>query len=162
MSLPSSATPTLLTIDVRSRRSERRLGVLAFGGVAVATYLLSLPPLAAALFFVAASGVVMLGMQWQGWLGGADRLTAVSWLSDGGWALSTADLKNIPATLSADTRVGRHWLWLRWHSVRNFGGACPRQRSMLLLKGDALPAEIRRLSMRLRLESVSKTPGSGA
>ncbi|MFC4312154.1 hypothetical protein ACFPN2_23940 [Steroidobacter flavus] len=150
MSSPSFATPTLLTIDVRSRRSERRLGVLALGGVAVATWLLPLPLVSAVLFFVTASAVVLLGLQWQGWLGGADRLTAVSWMSDGSWVLSSAHRKNIPATLGTDTRVGRRWLWLRWHTGQG-------QRSMLLLKGDALPAEIRRLSVRLRLESVSAT-----
>ncbi|WP_157995396.1 hypothetical protein [Peristeroidobacter soli] len=124
--------------------------MLAFGGVAAATYLLSLPLVAAVLLFVTASAIVMVGLQWQGWLGGDERLTAVSWMSDGRWVLSSANRKNIPATLSAGTRVGRRWLWLRWHTGRG-------QRSMLLLTGDALPAEIRRLSVRLRLESVPAT-----
>lgn len=153
MSLPSSATPTL-TIDVRSRRSERRLGVLAFGGVAAATHLLSLQPVSAALLFVTASAVVMLGLRSQGWLGGAGRLTTVSWLSDGSWVLTRADRKNIPATLSADSRVGTDWLWLRWHTR----GGRPCHCSMLILKGDVLPADFRRLGVRLRLESVSRRP----
>lgn len=162
MSLPSFATPTLLTIDVRSRRSERRLGVLAFGGVAMATWLLSLPPASAAFFFVTASAVVMAGLWWQGWLGGPARLTTVSWLSDGSWVLSRADRKNIPALLSAETRIGNGWVWLRWHNVRDVGGVRPRHRSMLILKGDVLPAELRRLSARLRLESVSLSALAGA
>ena len=144
MSSTDSATLTsskALTIDVRSRRSERRLGVLALGGVALSTSMLSLPLIVA----VAACAVVVLGLWSQGWLGGADRLTGVSWLSDGSWMLTRADRKNIPATLSAATRVGNGWLWLRWHTARG-------QRSMLILKGDVLPAELRRLNARLRLE----------
>lgn len=148
MSLPDSAT---LTFDVRSRRSERWLGVLALLGVAAAAMLLPLPPLSAAAFLVIAAAVVLLGLRWQGWLGGADRLTAVSWLSDGRWLLTSHTWKNIPATLSADSRVGSHWLWLRWHTGAG-------RRSMLVLPGDVLPAEFRRLSVRLRLESVSGEP----
>jgi len=142
MSSPYSATLTpgkALTIDVRSRRSERRIVVLALGGVAVSAILLSLPAL------LVVSAVVLFGFRSRGWLGGPDRVTAVSWLSDGRWILTGADRKNIPATLSADTRIGNGWLWLRWHTEREV-------RSMLLLKGDALPAEIRRLNARLRLE----------
>ena len=157
MSLPYSATLTpskALTIDVRSRRSERRLGMLALGGVALTTMLLSLP----LWFAVTASAVVLFGFWRQGWLGGVERLTTVSWLSDGSWILTSADRKNIPATLSAETRIGSRWMWLRWHT----GGAGPRHRSMLLLKGDVLPAELRRLGARLRLESVSACALAGA
>ncbi|HEY5760202.1 MAG TPA: hypothetical protein VIU34_30475 [Steroidobacter sp.] len=157
MSSQYSATLTpgkALTIDVRSRRSERCLGVLALGGVVLTTLLLSLSP----LFAVTASAVVVLGFWWQGWLGGAERLTTVSWLSDGSWVLTSANRKNISATLSAETRIGSRWLWLRWHT----GGAGPRHRSMLILKGDVLPAELRRLGARLRLESVSSCALAGA
>jgi hypothetical protein len=148
MSLPDSAT---LTFDVRGRRTERRLGVLALLGVASAAWLLPLPPLAAALFLVISAAVVVLGVWEQGWAGGADRLTTVSWLSDGSWQLTSTNRKNIPATLSADSRIGGDWLWLRWHTCRG-------RRSMLLLKGDILPAEFRRFGARLRLESVSGEP----
>jgi hypothetical protein len=120
--------------------------------------LLSLP----LLFAVTASTVVLFGFWRQGWLGGADRLTTVSWLSDGSWILSSANRKNIPATLSAETRIGARWLWLRWHTGCEVGGAPPCHRSMLILKGDVLPAELRRLSARLRLESVSSTALAGA
>ena len=146
MSLPDSAIPTL-TLDVRSRRSERRLGVLALLGVAAATMLLPLPPWSAVAFFGIAAALIGLGLWRQGWLGGADRLTAVSWLSDGRWLLASDTRKDISATLSSDSRVGSRWLWLHWHT--NAG-----RRSMLIVKGDALPAEFRRLGVRLRLESV--------
>jgi hypothetical protein len=148
MSLPDSAT---LTFNVRGRRSERRLGVLALLGIAAASMLLPLPPLSAALFFAIAAAVVVLGLWGQGWLGGADRLTAVSWLSDGNWLLTSTQRKDIPASLSADSRIGSHGVWLRWHTGLG-------RRSMLLLKGDVLPAEFRRLGTRLRLESVSGEP----
>jgi hypothetical protein len=150
MSLPDSATPPL-TLDVRSRRSERRLGVLALLGVAATAMLLPLPPGSAALFFGSAAALVGLGLWRQGWLGGADRVTTVSWLSDGRWLLASATRKNIPATLSADSRVGSGWLWLRWHTKAG-------RRSMLVVQGDVLPAEFRRLGVRLRLESVSAEP----
>ena len=154
--MPDSAIPTL-TLDVRSRRSERRLGALALLGVAAAVMLLPIPALSAILLFVLSAGLVGVGLWRQGWLGG-DRLTAVRWLSDGSWQLCSLTRKNIPATLSADSRAGAGWLWLRWH----IPGARPRQRSMLILKGDVLPAELRRLSARLRLESVSSCALAGA
>jgi len=158
MSLPSSATLTptrALTLDVRSRRSERRLGALALLGIAATSMLLPLPLLSAALFFVVAATVVVLGLWSQGWLDGAHRLTVVSWLSDGRWILSSATRKNIPATLSAESRAGSYWLWLRWHTGAG-------DRSMLILTGDVLPMELRRLSVRLRLESVCRTGLIGA
>ncbi|WP_153067483.1 hypothetical protein [Steroidobacter cummioxidans] len=117
--------------------------------------LLPLPALSAALFFVVATAVVGLGLWSQGWLDGARRLTTVSWLSDGRWILSSATRKNIPATLSAESRAGSRWLWLRWHTGAG-------NRSMLILTGDVLPLELRRLSVRLRLESVCRTGLIGA
>jgi hypothetical protein len=113
--------------------------------------------LSATLFLVVAAGLVGLGLWSQGWLGGAGRVTAVRWLPDGSWLLAGAGGKNIPARLSADSRVGSGWLWLHWHTP----GARHRHRSMLLLKGDVLPAELRRLSARLRLESVSSCASAG-
>lgn len=154
MSLADSATPTptkALTIDVRSRRSERRCVVLASLGAALAIALLPLRPVHTLVLIVTMAAAVLQASRSQGWLDGPNRLTAVSWLSDGRWLLTDATGKNIPATLSADSRVGGRWLWLRWHTE---GGGPPR-RSMLLLKGDALPVELRRLSVRLRLESGS-------
>jgi hypothetical protein len=162
MSLPGSETPALsksLTIDVGSRRSERRVGVLALSGVGCAIALLSLPPAYAVPLFVLAAVAVIGGLWSQGWLGGAHRVTAVSWLSDGQWLLSSATQKNIPATLSEDSRIGSRWLWLRWHIA---GASRARHRSLLLLKGDVLPAELRRLCARLRLESLATAQPSGA
>lgn len=149
MSLPDFVTPTptkALTIDVRSRRSERCVGVLALLGVVVAVALLPLPLGSSIALLVIACAVVVSGFRSQGWLGGPARLTTVRWLSDGQWVLASAARKNIPATLSDDSRAGSYWLWLRWHTDEGI-------RSMLLLKGDVLLADLRRLNVRLRLEA---------
>ncbi|HEY0943034.1 MAG TPA: hypothetical protein VGE08_23310 [Steroidobacter sp.] len=159
MSLPDSATPTPaihqpLTIDVRGRRTERWLGALAVLALAIAARLLDLSPLAAAVLFFSACSLVVAGLWRQGWLGGAHRLTGVRWLSDGSWMLTDAGLVNLPAALSPQSRVGSRWLWLRWHIEA--GG--PRRRSMLLLQGDVEDGDLRRLGVRLRLESVCRQP----
>ena len=146
-------TGQVLTIDVRSRRSERRLGVLALLAVAIAIGLLALPAMASALIITIASTLVVAGLWWHGWLGGAGRLTGVSWLSDGRWLLTDGQA-NFAATLSPHCRVGTHWVWLRWHTPAN--GRGPRRRSMLLVQGDLDDRDLRRLSVRLRLESVSR------
>lgn len=156
MSSPDSATLTrTIAIDVRGRRSERRLGVLALLAVAIATSLLAPSHLLAALLFMIVSTLVMAGLWWHGWLGGVRRLTGVSWLSDGSWLLSGAGAA-IPATLSPHSRIGGRWLWLRWHTGAGMPG--PRQRSMLLVQGDLDSRDLRRLGVRLRLESVSRQP----
>lgn len=159
MSSPDSATltPALnqpLTIDVRGRRSERRLGVLALLAVAIATNLLALSLVTAALFSMIAFMIVIAGLWRQGWLAGARRLTAVSRLSDGDWLLTDAAQATFPAVLSAHSRVGSRWLWLHWHVVAGAPG--PRRRSMLLVHGDLDGRDLRRLGVRLRLESVSR------
>jgi hypothetical protein len=162
MSLTDSATLIrTLKIDVRSRRSERRLGVLALLAAAVATGLLPLPVLHAMLFFMAVAALIAAGLWRQGWLGGARRLTHISWLSDGSWLLSDTAQANFPATLSRHCRVGSRWLWLRWHMDGADGAQGVRgmrQRSLLLVQGDIGAVELRRLGVRLRLESVSRQP----
>jgi hypothetical protein len=129
--------------------------VLALLAAAIATNLLALSPLTAALSFMVAATVVVAGLWWHGWLGDVRRLTRVSWLSDGSWLLTEAG-QAIPATLSPDVRVGSRWLWLRWHIGAGIPG--PRRRSMLLVQGDVNGRDLRRLSVRLRLESVSRQP----
>jgi hypothetical protein len=164
MSLPDSATPTPalhqpLTIDVRGRRTERWLGALAVLALAIATSLLDLSLLAGAVLFSSVCSLVIAGLWRQGWLGGARRLTGVRWLSDGSWMLNDAAFANLPATLSPQTRVGGRWLWLRWHIELGHGAAgSPWRRSMLLLQGDLDGPDLRRLGVRLRLESVCRQP----
>src|SRR5687768_3315603 len=129
MSLPDSATLIRpMTIDVRARRTERRLGVLALLAVALTSALATLTPMLGApvlgtpLFgatmlgttLVLAAVSIGLGLWRQGWLGGKRRLTAISWLADGRWLLADADHASMSADLRADSRVGGRWLWLRW------------------------------------------------
>jgi hypothetical protein len=154
---PAARRP--LTIDVRGRRSERRLVAFALLALAIATTLLAQSMdetgLAARLFFVVAALLVLAGLQWHGWLGGVRRLTAVSWMADGTWRLADAEGKNFPATLSSESRAGSRWLWLRWHTEDVH---VPKHRSMLLVEGDLNASDLRRLGVRLRLESFSRRP----
>ncbi|HEY0683654.1 MAG TPA: hypothetical protein VGD45_15080 [Steroidobacter sp.] len=121
--------------------------------------LLPVPSVAAISVVVFTGLVVVAGLWSQGWLGRARRVTNLRWLADGRWFLSDGRHENIPATLSADSRVGSRWLWLRWHTDGSARG--PRNRSMLILQGDLPALDLRRLGVRLRLESVSPQP-SGA
>lgn len=159
MSLPDSAklTPAinLLTIDVRGRRCERLLGMFALLAVAVVAAWLEWQPLHGAMFFLAASAVVGSGLWWQGWLGGQRRLTNVSWLADGQWLLADARHSRMAAQLLEASRVGSRWLWLRWQVT---GSSRPRRRSLLLVQGDVAVFDLRRLSVRLRLEPTSRQP----
>lgn len=128
------------------------MGGLALLAVAAAVLLLALPPASTALFLALAVLIVTAGLWRQGWLGGARRLIRVSWSSAGDWRLADGRNDDIPASLSEDSRIGGSWLWLRWHTH----GGRRELRSMLLLKGDLPPVELRRLVVRLRLESVSR------
>src|SRR5689334_10704794 len=134
MSLPSSAILTrTLIIDVRARRAERVLGVLALLGLAGAGMLLlpSFSFLSAAAFMLVTTTVIA-GLWLHGWLGGARRLARIAWLPDGRWQLRDARHTDVIAELRADSRVGARWLWLRW----NAGSAWRPQPSMLLVHGD--------------------------
>lgn len=162
MSLPDSATliPAAnqpLIVDVRSRRSERRLGVLALLALAACSALLPAPSHLAAAFVILACALLAAGLWWHGWLGGVRRLTQIRRNADGRWLLSDGRQENIPAHLCPDSRVGSHWLWLRWRTDGAGGG--PRCCSMLILQGDVAGNELRRLGVRLRLESVYRQPG---
>lgn len=167
MSSTDSATlsriPRALIVDVRGRRCERWLSVLALPALAGSAALLPLSMLQAALFFTVAALSVLAGLWWHGWLGGTHRLVQISWLADGRWFLTDGAQANFPATLSRHCRAGSRWLWLHWHidadtrrGVQDVQG--PRHRSMLLVQGDLSSTELRRLGVRLRLESVSRQP----
>jgi hypothetical protein len=147
MSLPDFAT---LTIDVRARRAERLLGMVALTGVAMtAVLLLSVSMMLAFAVLVLGLGATAFGLRSQGWLGGAGGLTSISWLADGRWLLSDGCHTNQPAELRGDSRVGSRWVWLRWQLL----SSPSKSRSMLLLDGDIPAADLRRLIVRLRLPS---------
>jgi hypothetical protein len=151
MLLPSSA---ILTIDVRARRAERVLGVLASLGLAGAGMLL-FPPFSflSVAFFIFVTAAVIAGLWLHGWLGGARRLARIARLPDGRWQLRDARHTDVIAELRADSRIGAHWLWLRW----NAESAWRSGPSMLLVHGDLPTADLRRLSVRLRLDACPQT-----
>jgi hypothetical protein len=138
-----------LTIDVRARRAERLLGVLALFGVVGAGLLLPPVSLLVTVSFSLVTVAMIAGMWRQGWLGGARRLARIDWLPEGQWQLRDARHTEVAADLRADSRIGTHWLWLRW----NAQSACSRGRSMLLVRGDIPDHDLRRLVVRLRLDA---------
>jgi hypothetical protein len=156
--MPGARVPATLVLDVRGRRGERWLSALTLLAVACSALLLPFPPLQAALFFTVAALTVLAGLWWHGWLGGARRLVQLNWLADGRWLLADAGQGGFPAILSRHCRVGSRWLWLHWHIDGPSGVRGPRRRSMLLLQGDIAAAELRRLGVRLRLDSVFRQP----
>jgi hypothetical protein len=143
-----------LTIDVRARRAERLLGVLASLGVVGAGMLL-FPPLTflTATFFSFVTVSVVAGLWLHGWLGGPRRWARIAWLPDGRWQLRDSRHTDVMAELRADSRIGARWLWLRW----NAESAWPRRPSMLLIHGDIPSGELRRLIVRLRLDAHPQT-----
>jgi hypothetical protein len=151
-----------MTIDVRARRAERLLALFALLATAFAVALLSVfPPLQAAVLSVLAASLVGWGWWRQGWLGGRSRLAAVSWLPDERWLLTDDRRISVLADLRADSRIGSHWLWLQWDTDPS--SQRPRRRSMLLFHGDIPADELRRLTVRLRLQSqVASAAASGA
>jgi hypothetical protein len=140
-------------IDVRARRAERLLGVLGLCGVVGAGVLLY-PPVSTlvASFFIVVTAAVIAGLWLQGWLGGVRRLARIAWLPDGQWQLRDARHTDVVAELRGDSRVGAHWLWLRWNADSAWRR---RQPSMLLIRGDIPDGDLRRLIVRLRLDAHS-------
>lgn len=109
--------------------------------------------LLSAAAFMLVTTIVIAGLWLHGWLGGAHRLARIARLPDGRWQLRDARHTDVIAELRADSRVGARWLWLRW----NAGSAWRPQPSMLLVHGDLPTADLRRLSVRLRLDACPQT-----
>jgi hypothetical protein len=86
---------------------------------------------------LAAGGVVTvaLGLWGAGWITSGDRLAELRWP---------------PGELSADTRVFRDAVWLRWRSPAG------RWRAMLLARADLPAGQLRALAVRLRIEAVER------
>lgn len=135
-----------MTIDVRGRRAERLLGVLALLGLAGAGALLPLATWQVGAVFILVTVAAVAGLWLQGWLGGARRLARIDWLPDGRWRLRDARHTDVTAELRPDSRIGAHWLWLRWQA-----GA--RRPSIFLIHGDLPDSDLRRLTVRLRLDA---------
>lgn len=142
MSLPGSPR---LDLDVRLRRAERWIAVSA---LALA---LCLPALWLSTPLAFAGGVPLAlllaaGFHRAGWLAGDRRIARMVWSSEGEWLLLDSAGRAHTAELCADTRIGPSALWLRWQSPT------AATRSMLLLPGDMPRHQLRRLSVRLRID----------
>jgi hypothetical protein len=142
MSLPESSR---LDIDVRERRAERRVAVTVISLGAMPPWLL----LDSVQWLGLVAGLLSVltmaaGFHWAGWLAGSRRIERVVWSADGFWMLIDAAGRNREAWLAADSRVGARCAWLRWR--------VPGVNSMLLMPGDVPPDQLRRLSVRLRID----------
>jgi hypothetical protein len=150
----SSAGLPRLDIDVRERRGERWAALIGSALVLFLPWLL-LPWLAvsapgtAHLMIPALLGVVLAAVSIAafyraGWLAGARRVERVIWDREGNWMLQDAAGRMRETHLRADTRIGPGCLWLRWQLTS--------PHTMLLIAGDIPADQLRRLSVRLRID----------
>lgn len=148
-SMSSPGSPRL-DIQVRERRAERCIAVVASVLALLLPWLMAaapgtgLAPLAAGLL---AAAVVAAGFYRACWWSGPQRLERVILDAEGHWLLFDASGRVREARLASDTRFGPGWVWLRWQA------SVPH--SLLLLPCDAPPDQLRRLSMRLRIDRHS-------
>ncbi|MGH8235654.1 MAG: hypothetical protein ACREXP_01380 [Steroidobacteraceae bacterium] len=84
---------------------------------------------------VGAVGAVGFGLWRAGWIGSRHRIVG---------------LHRLPAEISADTRVVRNAVWLRWT------GSAGRKRSMLVVHGDMPAEQLRALCVRLRIDALER------
>lgn len=137
-----------LDIEVGQRRAERWIaGAGSAAGLVLSTLtaqLLGFTAVAAATIGVFLAITCVVGFQRAGWLGGGRRIQRVVWQPQGDWLLLDAAGRSRETRLRADTRVGPGCFWLRWDA----GNPC----SILLAPGDLPADELRRLSVRLRID----------
>jgi len=140
--MSSPGLPTL-TIDVASRRAERRIvfAVLLLMPIAISQWTLPHALFASVAALVAAA--IVGGFVALGWIGGRGRLARIVCRPDGRWLLCEANGREIEAELTAASRMSTRALWLCWNARRH--------RPLLLLRGDISDAEFRRLLVRLRI-----------
>ena len=117
------------------RRAERLAAGLVLVAAGGAVALLGASPWWT--LSLAAGGVVAvaLGLWRAGWIGSGNRLVGLHWP---------------PGEVSADTRVFRDAVWLRWRSPAG------RRRAMLLARGDLPAGQLRALAVRLRIAAVER------
>lgn len=145
----SSRNSPTLTLDVRTRRAERRAAWLALVAAACAVALLGAVPAWTQLLAAGGVAAIAWGTWRAGWIGSRHRIAAVCWHADGRWLL--ADRQNaFPGELSADTRVLPGAVWLCWKT------GAGRRRSMLLAFGDLPAGQLRALAVRLRIEALER------
>jgi hypothetical protein len=144
MSLPGSPR---LDIQIRERRAERWVA----SGSSVLALLLPclLVPAGGSVLLALAAGlgaaaVVAAGFYRAAWWPGPHRIERVIWDQEGYWFLMDASGRTREVQLAADTRLGPGCVWLHWHTCR--------PHSLLLMKSDLPADQLRRLSVRLRMD----------
>lgn len=144
MSSPGSPR---LDIQVRERRAERWIA----GGSCVLALLvpwLIVPAerslLLALIASLGAAGVVAAGFYRAAWWLGPRRIERVIWDQEGYWFLTDASGRTREVQLAGDTRLGPGCIWLHWQTRR--------PHSVLLMQGDVPADQLRRLSVRLRID----------
>ena len=147
--LMSSRNSPTLTLDVRSRRAERRAAGLAVAAGVCAVLLLE-PSGMNAIAGAVCLAAMGFGLWRAGWIGSRHRIVGLRWLADGRWLLDDSRANSVPAELAGDTCLAREALWLRWRTLRG------RRRSMLLAPGDLPAGELRALAVRLRIEALER------
>lgn len=149
MSLQGSPT---LDLDVRSRHSERRIGVSAIFIASASPWMLQSLAIPVLAMCSAAAGLVTAYGFWRaGWLATAHRVARVVWLFDGRWFLTDTRDQRWEATLRSDSRRGPCFVWLCWQGQLRTVFQQPVRHTMLLCQGDLPPGELRRLLVRLRI-----------
>jgi hypothetical protein len=147
--MSSTSSPTL-TLDVRSRHTERAAACCAIVAGASAPALVGgIGPLPVTALGACLGLLLWLGFRRLGWLGAKNRLIRLAWRADGSWLLTDGSHRAVETRLRGDARVGRNWVWLRWDTT---APTLLRLRTMLLTRADLGAPELRRLIVRLRLE----------
>jgi hypothetical protein len=117
------------------RRAERLAAGLVLAAAGGAVALLGASPWWLQSLAVGGVVTVAIGLWSAGWIGSGNRLAELRWP---------------PGELSADTRVFRDAVWLRWRSPAG------RRRALLLARGDLSAGQLRALAVRLRIEAVER------
>lgn len=154
MSSPGSPR---LDIQVHERRAERWIAAVGSILALLLPWLMALPSSAITLTMGLLAGcIVAAGFYHAGWWCGPRRIQRVIWDSEGRWLLVDARGREREACLAAETRTALGCVWLRWQTTA--------PRSLLLLPCDVPTAELRRLSVRLRIDRyvVAALPAAAA
>ena len=155
--MSSQGSPTL-DLDVRARRTERRVAIAAVVTAVLSPWLLrAVDPMVLMPACLASGALVAAGFWRAGWLGVRYRVARIAWLSDGRWILETQAGQSFEAQLDSGSRRGSHFAWLRWRSSH----FSPQRRSMLLVHGDLRPGELRRLLVRLGTDRLQDPAALG-
>lgn len=146
MFFPSSPP---LVLDVAKRRLESCLAGAALVLAALAPLAFA-PRLSSALLATAAASacLVYVGLRRAGWISSPNRIVRVVWLADGRWQLTNRRGDTLECELRHDSRVAAGCVWLRLRSAQ----APRRVFTLLLARSDGAAEELRRLTVRLRID----------